>query len=186
MMGIEFHRPADQRAATVPIADEGDEEHGLVAAVERVERQRSFAGGEARGHFLSKEVRARQRLVREVIGRRDVDRTPRGGQRSIERPGPGVESVAVLVRIHPRQHRPAIRIRRRLLDRALERGARLRMFVRRQTMVVAEAAHQRFVRREQAGVLARTASLMLRASTPNISAHVETMRGMRSSCSAKI
>ncbi len=95
---------------------------------------------------------ARQRLVREVIGWRDVDRTPCLGQRSIERPGPDVESVAVLVRIDPRQHRPAIRVRRRLLDGALERVARLRMFVRRQPKVISQAAHERFVRREQAGV----------------------------------
>ena len=103
---------------------------------------------------LAEEQRHRECLLGQVVGRRDIHGTPRGRQRTLERAGPRVVAMAVLVRVDPRQHRPAIGIGRRHLDRALQHVARRGMFAGAQAMVIAEASHQRFVGRELRGVLA--------------------------------
>ena len=97
MMRVELHRPFDQRAAAVPITGEGDQENGLVTAIERVERYRPLGGMQTAGNVLAKKQHNTQGLKREVIGRRKIHGTSCGYKGAIEGAWPGVEIVAVLM-----------------------------------------------------------------------------------------
>src|ERR1700693_5623855 len=87
-----------------------------------------------------------------LIGRGDVDGTPGSNKRPFERTRPDVEAVGVLVGADPREHRPAVRVGRCAIDGPLQRLARLRMLDRGQALVIPEAAHERLIGAELAGL----------------------------------
>ena len=145
MMGVLLHRPADEPAPALPVPGEGDEEDGLVAAVERIERQGPLGGAPAPGDVPSEEQGDGEGLLGDVVRRREIDGPPSRGEGAVERPGPGVEAVGVLVRVDPGEHRPAVGVGGRPLDSPLERHPRRRMLLGGQPEVVPEAAHERLV-----------------------------------------
>ena len=166
MMGVLLHRPADESAPALPVPGEGDEEDGFVAAVERIEGQSALGSAQASGDVLPEEQDDGERLLRDVVGRGQIDGPPRRGEGPVKRPGPGVEAVGVFVGVDPREHRPAVGVGRRPLDGSLQRLPRLRVLGRGQAEVVPEAPHERLVRVNWSSAFSRTASLMLRARTP--------------------
>ena len=145
MMGVLLHRPSDEPAPALPIAGERDEKDGLVAAVEGVQGQGPLGGAPAARDLPSEEQDHGEGLLRDMVGRGEIDGTPGRGEGAIKGPGPGVEAVGVLVGVHPREHRPAVGVGGRPLDRSLERHTRRSMFLGSQPEVVPEAAHERLV-----------------------------------------
>ena len=83
-----LHRPADEAAATLPVSGEGDEEDGLVAAVERVQGQGPLGGAPARR--LSPCGRTARPPAPDTRG----DWTGRGPRPAGRRRGPGRASQA--------------------------------------------------------------------------------------------
>jgi len=141
MMGVDIHRPAQERESAVPSPGECDEEDGLVASVERIQRDRALGGAEAGGGLLPEEEHDGESLLREGIRRGEVHGAPSGCEGTVEGPGPRVEAVRVLVRIDPREHRPAVGVGGRPLDGPLQHVPRLRVLLRAQPKVIPEAAH---------------------------------------------
>ncbi len=145
MMGVLLHRPSDEPAPALPVPGEGDEEDGLVAAVERIERQGAFRSAPAASDVPPEEQGDGEGLLRDVIRRGEIDGPPGRGEGAVERPGPRVEAVRVLVGVDPREHRPAVGVGRCPFDSAFERHARRSMLLGCQPEVVPEAAHERLV-----------------------------------------
>ena len=65
MVGVDIHRPAQERQASVPSPGEGDEEDGLIAAVERIQCDRALGGAQTGGGLLPEEEHDGESLLRE-------------------------------------------------------------------------------------------------------------------------
>ena len=121
-----------------------------------------------------------------MIRRIGVDGASRRPERAVERLARGAKSVAVFVRQHDRQHGPAIGVRRALVEPRAPGPPGLGMLLRGDALGVAETRSSASYGLSCSNGLLRSASLMLCGSTPYASATVETIRGTRSSCSAKM
>ena len=93
-------------------------------------------------------------MIGEVIGGRGLDRAPGGGQGPSERIGPDVVPVRELFHAEHREHRPGVRMTRRLRNGPLQGGPRDGVLLHGDALDVAEAAQHRLVRTQLAGVLA--------------------------------
>ena len=125
-MGIKFSGPFRQGAAALPVAGISRQEsliRGRVS-IHRVESDGSIRRISERLKLPPVIQHCRQGVKREVIGWRRLGRTPRRGKRPREWIRLGVESVNILFHVKYGEHRPAIGVRRRLLDGPLQVVAR--------------------------------------------------------------
>ncbi len=97
MVRVQLHRPSDERTAALPVTHEGNQEHRLVAPVERVQCQGALARAQAGRVVLVKEQRDGERLAGESVGRREIHGPAGSRKRAVERTRPRVEAVAELV-----------------------------------------------------------------------------------------
>ena len=139
-------RSAHPRVQSPAIGDEHAHERNR-GAVHAIERDRALRGLAERRNLAPEEMRFGQRIVRDLVRRRRLDRTARGLERAAERIGPRVEVVGVLVGVNQRQHGPAVGAFRRDANGGFEnRPATSAWLLRVDAIGVAESAQRRFVR----------------------------------------
>ena len=154
----------------------------LVPPVERVELDGPVGLVHGRDDLLAEQQHRGHRLMGQVVAWSDVECAPGGLMGTIHGVRQCVEAVAEFVCVDQRQRRPTVGVPGCDLDGALEADARREMVGRNQPLVVPEEVKERFVRRPPSGDSCRGRHRRcFEADTPNGSAHVETMRGTRSS-----
>ena len=114
-----------------------------------VERDGPLRGIPEGAVLPAKEMGLRQMAVGEVVGGRGGDSAPGGLECATERIGPGIEPVHVLIRIHPREHGPAVGTVRRPLDGPLQDVPDLCVVFRGHPREESERAQHRLIRAQR-------------------------------------
>ena len=156
MMRVEAPGPLRQGAAAFPVAGEGHhvtQKSGWVS-VHGVERDGVLRRISEGLELLAEEQSLGQRVMREMIGRRRLNRTPRSCERASEGIGLAVEPVCIILPPQQRQHGPAIGIARRLLNGQFQASPRRSILFCGDPLEESETAQHRLVRAQLVRALA--------------------------------